>query len=59
MNRVCIVVKAGFSMTLVSPALKAPLTIGRSEGPDEASLPPEVSVIQSKAFFIISDALDK
>jgi len=40
MNRVCIEDRAGFSMTLVSPALKAPFTIGKSEGPEVASLPP-------------------
>jgi hypothetical protein len=57
MNMVCIVVKAGFSMTLVSPAKKAPLIIGKSLWPEEASLPSGVDGI--KAFFIFSDAPDK
>jgi hypothetical protein len=46
MNRVCIDARAGFSTALLSPALKAPLTIGKSEGPDVDNFPPRFNVIE-------------
>jgi hypothetical protein len=47
MNRVCIEARAGFSAALLSPALKAPLTMGMSEGPDVDNFPPGFNVIES------------